>query len=141
MPLTQVQSGMLASGAVTIASLSATGTPSASTFLRGDNAWADSGALGVGQTWQTPTRAAATTYTNSTGRPIFVCVGIAPTGSSNGYVDFLIDGTNTATWGQGSSASPSTFYYTAATFVIPSGSTYRANLSGNVNLYLWRELR
>lgn len=39
MALTQVQSGMVASGAVTVSNISATGTPSSSTYLRGDGAW------------------------------------------------------------------------------------------------------
>jgi hypothetical protein len=40
MAITKVTSGVLADDAVGVASLSATGTASASTFLRGDNAWA-----------------------------------------------------------------------------------------------------
>jgi len=38
-----VDSGTLATDAVTIAKLAATGTASSSTFLRGDNAWAEAG--------------------------------------------------------------------------------------------------
>ncbi len=97
--------------------------------------------IGYGQTWQSPSRSSGTTYYNTTGKPIFVCININPTSSGNAYVDFLIDGVNRGTWGQGSSASPSSLYYSVGTFIIPSGSSYRANLSGNVSLYLWQELR
>ena len=44
MAITKVTSGVLATDAVGVASLSATGTASASTFLRGDNAWASAAA-------------------------------------------------------------------------------------------------
>ena len=44
MALTKVTSGVLADDAVGVAGLSATGTASASTFLRGDNAWASAAA-------------------------------------------------------------------------------------------------
>ena len=68
MPLTKVQSGLI----------EATGTPSDTTFLRGDGAWAAPAAdgIGVGQTWQNVagSRAKRTTYQNTTGRPIVVAV-------------------------------------------------------------------
>jgi hypothetical protein len=41
MALTKIQNGMIADDAVGIETLSASGTPSASTFLRGDNTWAE----------------------------------------------------------------------------------------------------
>jgi hypothetical protein len=97
--------------------------------------------IGYGQTWQSPSRSSGTTYYNTTGKPIFVCININPTSSGNAYVDFLVDGVNRGTWGQGSSASPNSLYYSVGTFIIPSGSSYRANLTGSVSLYLWQELR
>jgi hypothetical protein len=108
---------------------------------QGGQALAAMSSIGYGQTWQTPSRSAGTTYYNTTGKPILVSVNINPTSSATAYVDFLIDGVNSGTWGQGSSASPSSLYYTVGTFIIPSGSSYRANLTGSVGLYLWRELR
>ena len=44
MAITKVTSGVLAADAVGVASLSATGTADATTFLRGDNAWASAAA-------------------------------------------------------------------------------------------------
>ena len=43
MPLTKIKSLGITDGAVTIADLAATGTPSATTFLRGDNSWVAAG--------------------------------------------------------------------------------------------------
>lgn len=40
MALTLIQPGMLSTGSVGISNLSATGTPSSTTYLRGDNTWA-----------------------------------------------------------------------------------------------------
>ena len=44
MALTKVGSGVIQDDAVGIANLGATGTASATTFLRGDNAWASAAA-------------------------------------------------------------------------------------------------
>ena len=62
MPLTKVGSGVIQDDAVGIANLGATGTASATTFLRGDNAWASAAAgLNSAQfftstgTWTKPT--------------------------------------------------------------------------------------
>jgi hypothetical protein len=87
--------------------------------------------IGVGQTWQnvTGSRAAATTYTNSTGRPIYVTYGWA----GGFYTTFLIDGVATAN----SSASSNIGGY----YVVPAGSTYRINASGGGSLAAWSELR
>ncbi len=43
MPQTKIGSGFVSSGAISVSNLSATGTPSSSTFLRGDGAWASPG--------------------------------------------------------------------------------------------------
>jgi len=63
MALTKVTSGVLATDAVGVASLSATGTASATTYLRGDNAWAAVASSGLNSvqtftssgTWTRPT--------------------------------------------------------------------------------------
>lgn len=92
--------------------------------------------LGVGQTWQTPTRARDTTYTNSTGKPIMIAVsGISTgvsaviTGSVNG-VEIIAGGTST-----GGSA-----YVAGFSLVIPNGATYLVG-GGNCTLTYWAELR
>ena len=118
-----------------ISNLSATGTPSSTTFLRGDNSWADSGAVGVGQTWTnvTSSRALSTTYTNSTGKPIQLYI-VCAAGNANGAA-VTINGVTPA------------FVYAnvaggrAALFpIIPNGATYSLG-DASATIYSWWELR
>jgi hypothetical protein len=100
-------------------------------------AYTDGLALGVGQTWQnvTSSRAKNTTYTNSTGRPIFISVAISSNSLAN--LSFSING-----------AVLTEFYIpvTAAntdvpiTYVIPAGATYGFN-NFAANIIRWFELR
>ena len=87
--------------------------------------------LGDGQTWQnvTASRAFQTTYTNSTGRPIYVAYGW----SGGFYSTFLIDGVATANTATSSNVGG---YY-----VVPAGSTYRIDAAGGGSLTAWSELR
>ena len=48
--------------------------------------------VGVGQTWQSVTRSAGVTYTNSTGKPICFLMAFASGASSNDYVTLTIGG-------------------------------------------------
>lgn len=86
---------------------------------------------GYGQTWQTPSRAMDTPYTNTTGRPIQVLVSAQ---SASGIAcDFTING-----------AVVSRFNTVAAVLNgthcadIPPGDLYRANTG---TLFAWSELR
>lgn len=95
--------------------------------------------LGYGQTWQdvTSSRAAGTTYTNSTGKPIMVSVTSTFLGSDSGLsitVDSVLVAignayANTSLGGAG-----------GVTVIVPAGSTYSVALSHS-NLYSWAELR
>lgn len=83
------------------------------------------GGIGVNQTWQdlTASRASGVTYTNSTGKPIYLRIGSSQAGN------IIIDGITT---GSTSSSASST---TSA--LIPNGSTYLRNgIFSN-----WSELR
>lgn len=84
--------------------------------------------LGVGQTWQdvTASRVVGTTYTNSTGRPIFLYAV-----SSASAWGITINGTALINGGTYS-------YQIVAALVIPAGATYA--LSSGV-LGKWIELR
>jgi hypothetical protein len=66
--------------------------------------------LGVGQTWQSVTRASGVTYTNTTGRPILVSFYTGTATPGNAFVNGV---------GITTSASASNF-----TFVVPAGATY-----------------
>lgn len=92
--------------------------------------------LGVGQTSQdlTASRALGTTYTNSTGKPIFVSVrGVSPSGSTAG-VELVIGGV-TQPYSSIASSNP-----TITCGIVPNGTTYSCNANG-CTLGKWVELR
>ena len=83
--------------------------------------------VGVGQTWQnlSASRAAATTYTNSSGRPITVFI----MGGSSASNSVIIGGLTTQTFAA----------FVPVTFIVPNGDTYRiASVNSGV---FWLELR
>ena len=92
--------------------------------------------IGVGQTWQNmfASRAAGTTYTNTTGRPIQIVVGATST------VQFVIfemeiNGLSTLF---GRSVFNGSSSFASITATIPHNTTYRL-VTGNINT--WIELR
>jgi hypothetical protein len=98
------------------------------------------GGIGIGQTWQdvTGSRAAGTTYTNSTGKPIFISV--FGTGSPNsGVMSMTVDGVSLGQ--QGSAAVSSGVFYSTMTAIVPNNSTYRVNNVNGWTLGSWAELR
>lgn len=88
-------------------------------------------ALGWGQTWQAPGRAANTVYINDTSRPILVSLALSS--STARYVQVSPDGWTWINVGYTQSL------YAAAQFVVPVGWRYRINGSGTVGW--WSELR
>ena len=89
--------------------------------------------LGVNQTWtvfNSTTRAFNTTYTNSTGKPIYVLVS-----SSNGYgLTAYVDGVAVGSTSSGNSAVA-----LGMSWIVPNGSTY--SLSSAATWQGWSELR
>lgn len=96
-----------------------------------------SSSIGIGQTWQnvTASRATATTYTNSTGRPISLSIRVQQT-SSNASFELTVSGDVVAR----TSMTNSIGYEPCLTAIVPSGSTYRIDLI-NFTLNAWWELR
>lgn len=89
--------------------------------------------IGFAQTWQNPTRAFNTQYTNSTGRPIMVEIYATGTGDTAltatiSGVSFTI-GRNSVTGG-----GP------VGSFIVPVGATYSVAYTGQT-LQSWFELR
>jgi hypothetical protein len=101
--------------------------------------------LGMGQTWQSVTgsRAAATNYTNSTGRPIqvVVCGQSAFTGGSSAMsitVAGVVVATRTNNESTGSSYQGSTGPLSA---IVPNGAIYRVDgITGSLTISSWVEL-
>jgi hypothetical protein len=97
-----------------------------------------SAGLGIGQTWQSVigSRALGTTYTNSTGKPIFVYIVVSLSG--NGDTVLTLNGVTLD--GPASSASGSVF--TPCSFIVPDGNTYNLTATGgSVGITAWGELR
>jgi hypothetical protein len=94
-------------------------------------------ALGVSQTWQNvaSSRAVATTYTNSTGRPIMVAVALSSSTASTLYA--TVSGLSMGGTSVGSSG-----YSSGISFIVPSGATYSVTMNaGSPSINTWLELR
>lgn len=128
---------MTISGDGTIGGLVAGGLPDA-TITQAELATAVQ-PIGVGQTWQivTGSRAYGTTYTNSTGRPITVAI---TNSSSSGLASLNITVGGVQIYDIAANAVASS-YYGSLMFVVPSGTTYSAVVSGSSVLAKWAELR
>jgi trimeric autotransporter adhesin len=99
-----------------------------------------SSSIGISQSWSAQSRALATTYTNSTGRPIVALVTFQTVAVNNSYVSFSINGTIVSYIGVASAATPSILM--PFTIVIPSGATYRTDrVVGSPTINIWHELR
>lgn len=99
-------------------------------------------ALGFGQTAQNvlASRAWSTAYTNTTGRPIFICVA-GTVGSANAAIRITIDGSAVF---DGTSAWQSAVQtISSAMAIIPPGSTYTVGVTSGLvgTLFSWSELR
>ena len=99
--------------------------------------WSNAGSgLGVGQTYQdvTASRVFNTTYTNSTGKPIFVSVSCyAANGSPAGITVSGITFNSTSAYTTNAAAQ--------ASFVVPNGATYSVSSSNMSSISKWVELR
>lgn len=85
------------------------------------------GLLGHGQSWQSVTRSAGVTYTNTTGKPIMVMIDCYVGAST--YVYVIINGISVAYPNSRQNFS----------FIVPAGHTYL--VEQNVTVNRWKELR
>ncbi|WP_378952064.1 hypothetical protein [Mesorhizobium sp. ANAO-SY3R2] len=90
----------------------------------------DARALGAGQTWQNVSRAAGTSYQNTTGRPIQVVINGGITGNNN---SFQVS-TDNASWVAAGTVNDFGIVYS----VVPNGHYYRL---GGGSFSYWSELR
>ena len=92
--------------------------------------------LGVGQTWQNVTggRSSGTTYTNNTGRPIYIKVSSNFTSSSNSLF-LYVNEVEVQRIQQDADGSVNAW----ADLIVPPGSSYRINSSNGFSN--WSELR
>jgi hypothetical protein len=111
-------------------------TPVPAAWLNDANA-ATYGAFGIGQSWQnvSASRAYATTYTNSTARPIMLASAASlPTGAT---MTITVGAVPTA-FIQGTSATAT---YSCLYTIVPAAATYIITTTGTVTPGVWAELR
>lgn len=139
-----VTSAKIGANAVDATALNVSGNGTSGQVLQSDGdgsfSWGTGGQLGVGQTWQNvlASRALGTTYTNSTGKPIFVSIYCA--GQPNHCEwELIVDGVSLGHQGVVSVASAGMRATMSA--IVPNGSTYRAVNINNATLTSWAELR
>ena len=100
--------------------------------------------VGAGQSWTnvTSSRAFATTYTNSTGKPIEVLITgqVVSAPNGNNYGSFSINGTVVGNFGV--NAGNQSAILMPVSFIVPNGATYSAQIvTGLFGLVSWWELR
>lgn len=105
----------------------------------GGQALAAMSSIGYGQTWQNVvgSRAFATTYYNTTGKPIFVIVGYLST-SGTATLTATINGIGTPI----QTSAPTASAQSAGGILVPPGASYAVSVSpGTPTLSSWAELR
>lgn len=127
-------------GFIDIAEATAGAWATAPTVIQGQGgqALAALQSIGYGQTWQdvTASRAYATTYYNTTGRPILVSVSSTGATLAAVYVGMWINGVEIGIGGTyGQSA------YSNVTYIVPPGASYKVTNDYNATLFKWSELR
>lgn len=97
--------------------------------------------IGIGQTWQnvTGSRAAGVNYTNTTGRPIFVAVNVANSGTSGSFGASMTIGGVTI-YQVGTQSIGTGNMNAGITAIVPPNVVYSISLISST-LDTWRELR
>ena len=124
------------SGTITVAAPAVAGTNTLTLPASTGTVALTSDVIGVGQTWQTVTRAVGTTYTNSTGKPIMVAY-TASCSLGNSVQGLTINGTAVYSTGLSVNGFP-----IGVSLIVPNGATYvTLTNSGTLTLITWVELR
>ena len=131
----QITNALMADDAIGIAELSATGTASSSTFLRGDNAWAAPGGGGMTllSTLTTTSGESHTTGTISLTGFKFVLITTQQVSHSSGTSQALQFTPNTGgAYGLGNYSIPSSFRWTSFSNIELATGTYTAFLPNDM---------
>lgn len=94
----------------------------------GGQAFAAMQSLGMGQTWQTPSRSSGVTYYNTTNRPIVVSIALGQV--NNSYLYFQVNGATVF------HTQINAQNYASLFAIVPPGNTYLGSYTGT-----WYELR
>lgn len=106
----------------------------------GTNWVSSSGPIGVGQTWQLPTRVSGTSYTNSTGKPIQVIVYITQVLAGSGTSVVVVGGVTIVNGNYQSNATGGS-QPISYSFIVPNSTSYTVTVTGGCSLGVWAELR
>jgi len=106
----------------------------------GTNWTSSTGVVGVGQTWQLPTRVSGTTYTNSTSKPIEALVTIGQSLAGSGTTTIVVGGVTIVNSSYGSNATGSS-QPISFSFIVPVNSTYVVTCTSGCSIGTWAELR
>jgi hypothetical protein len=95
--------------------------------------------IGVGQTWQnvTSSRALNTTYTNTTGKPIFVSAMFSQNSGSSGTTTLTVAGVIISRDFTESASDEDV----SVSGIVPPNQTYIVTTTNSITLSLWSELR
>lgn len=108
----------------------------------GGNAMSALGGLGFGQTWQAlvGSRAASTTYYNTTRKPISVKVGCYNTANSTLFgLSLTVNGVTSYQIGIATAAGGT--LAVSLEEIVPPGGSYSVSIQANTTLNVWNELR
>jgi hypothetical protein len=104
----------------------------------GGQALAAMSSIGYGQTWQTPSRSAGTTYYNTTGKPILIAVSGKVNPLNTQYTYIYVSGV-LVTYAFGGGGQVGVSLDVPGTAIVPPGASYSVtNVGGVAN---WAELR
>ena len=140
----------VAGGTTTIDAVSTTEAITATLPAKSGTVAMTNDVIGVNQTWQDAKnndvdgqglRVYGVTYTNNTGKPIYVSVsGLNKTVPGGLTQEFIIDGVSVNTNGSANNGLASDNYAIGQTMVVPDGSTYQV-VAPSLTLFTWKELR
>jgi hypothetical protein len=117
------------SGAVTLAAPAVAGTTTLTLQANTGTLALQTDGIGFSQTWQNPTRAAGTTYYNTTGKPIVFTIS-GSVSAATSYLTITVNGVAaSAPYWTGANIQ----YPVTSTAIIPPGASYSYN-SGAGNL-------
>ena len=108
------------------------------TSVNGSTGAVTVGSVGVGQSWQNPSRSLNTSYTNSTGKPIMVTASVRVQGSSSPGTAIVNGVTILSSYTVDCCGVPQISFFPLS-FIVPDGATYQIN--GNSGFSVWAELR
>lgn len=104
----------------------------------GGQALAAMSSIGYGQTWQSPSRSAGTTYYNTTGKPILIAVSGRMNALNTHFTYIYVSGI-LVTYAYGGGGASNAFFDVPGIAIVPPGATYSVTNTGGIAV--WAELR